>query len=103
MMPDREPTFKMVYAESIRNSAKEEPTAEFVMTKLSNTSVDPRKILGFLVTGHGQAFISQIGSKSKLEPVVQRVEMYSRQHPQNQDMKEAVASVKERVAALPGP
>lgn len=66
---------------------------ETVMARLNDPKTDPRKVMGFLASTEGKRFIKDVGKRGPLEPLQQRVSLYSRQLPQNFIMKELTAEV----------
>jgi hypothetical protein len=76
--------------------------AELVMARLGDPTIDPRKIMAFLASEHGSWLITQIGAKDRFTALVQRISLYSRQHPQNADMRALVDQVSAVVSGLKG-
>jgi hypothetical protein len=79
-----------------------QPNAELIMTRLDDANIDPRKVMAFLGLQYGPSFMSQVGRRSRFEPMLQRISLYARQHPQTTDMQEIVDTVRTRLSALPG-
>lgn len=74
---------------------------QLVLMRLSNERLDPRKVMAFLAASQGKTLISQVGKKSAFVTLLERIELYSRQLPQNALMKEMVQDVRRSVEALP--
>lgn len=74
--------------------------AQVIMAKLNDGNIDPRKVMAFLVSEFGPGLLSQIGRRSHFDSMLQRITLYSQQHPQNRDMKEIVEQVKIGLSAL---
>lgn len=74
--------------------------AEVIMAKLNDGNLDPRKVMAFLVSEFGPGLLSQIGRRTRFDSMLQRITLYSQQHPQNRDMKEIVEQVKIGLSAL---
>jgi hypothetical protein len=74
--------------------------AEVIMAKLNDGNLDPRKVMAFLVSEFGPGLLSQIGRRTDFDPMLQRITLYSQQHPQNRDMKDIVEQVRMGLSAL---
>jgi hypothetical protein len=116
-LEDLEPSFSMAlgqfdFVEAIRYSAwlralanlkasdSNKQGAEVIMAKLDDGSVDPRKVMAFLVSEFGPELMTKIGQKARFDSMLQRIALYAKQHPQNTDMKDIVDQVKAAVATL---
>lgn len=73
---------------------------QLVMTRLSDERLDPRKAMAFLASSQGKALIRDVGKKSAFSMLLERIELYSRQLPQNELMKEMVRDARQSVDAL---
>lgn len=78
---------------TLRASDFNKQGAELIMGKLSDPRTDPRKIMAFLVSEFGPPLVAQIASKERFSPLLQRIDLYSRQNPQNSDIREIVSQV----------
>jgi hypothetical protein len=78
---------------TLRASDFNKQGAELIMTKLSDSKTDPRKIMAFMASEYGAGLVKQIGSKERFAPLLQRIDLYSRQNPQNTDMRAIVLEV----------
>jgi hypothetical protein len=75
-------------------------SAEIIMAKLSDANVDPRKVMAFLVSEFGPGLMSQIGQKARFEMMLRQIAAYSRQFPQNRDMKDIVEQARMSLSTL---
>ncbi|MGH8807919.1 MAG: hypothetical protein ACREX0_08580 [Noviherbaspirillum sp.] len=71
---------------------------EIIMARLNDEKTDPRKIMAFLGSEHGDPLMSAIGSR--FDVILQRIALYSKQHPQNREMNETVERIKLRLNSL---
>jgi transposase-like protein len=87
---------------SLKGSAFNKKGAELIMGKLNNDQTDPRKIMAFFTSRYGASVIKDIGERSRFEVILQRISFYSKQHPQNMDMREMVEEFKAMLSNLKG-
>jgi hypothetical protein len=78
---------------SLRTSDFNKQGAELIMARLSDSKTEPRKIMAFLASEYGPPLVQQIGSKDRFASLLQRIDLYSRQNPQNSDMRAIVSQV----------
>jgi len=71
----------------------------FILAKLQSPSTDPRKVMAFLASEHGAAFISGTADRTALRALVTRITEYAAQHPWNTDMRETVRLVQDRLSS----
>jgi hypothetical protein len=84
----------------VRSSALNKEGAEFILSKLNEPRTDPRKIMAFLSSEYGPRLFQLIGEKARFLIVLNKISIYSKQHPQNNDMREIVVLVNERLAQI---
>ena len=87
---------------NLRASAFNRQGAELILTRLSSQDTDPRKAMAYLASEEGSDLMNQIGQRARFESVVQRISLYSMQHPQNKDMRDIVVQVKIALSGLKG-
>ena len=57
--------------------------------------------MAFLSSAFGPPLFQLIGEKARFRIVLDRMSLYSSQHPQNQEMREIVRGVTARLAEMP--
>ena len=85
----------------VRSSVLNKEGAEFILSKLNDPRTEPRKIMAFLSSEYGPRLFQLIGEKARFLIVLNKISLYSKQHPQNHDMSETVSLVNERLAQMP--
>jgi hypothetical protein len=67
--------------------------SELIMSKLSEERADPRKIIAVLTSDYAPQLVGEIGQRNRFDILLQRAALYSKQHPGNRDVKEAVEHI----------
>lgn len=74
---------------------------QFIFSKLNSKDIDSRKILAFLTSPEGKAFISNVGIKSSFKNILQKITLYSTSAQNNPLAIESISEVKKSVDLLP--
>ncbi len=85
-----------------RSSVLNKDAVEFILSRLNDERTEPRKVMAFLISEYSEKFLMTINQRSRLLIALEKVAFYSKQHPQNRDMREIVETVTSKVAQLPG-
>jgi len=86
---------------TVRASVLNKEGAEFILNRLNDPGIDSRKVMAFLDSEYGPKLFQLIGEKARFRVVFEKISLYSNQHPQSGDMKEAVAEVAARLNQMP--
>lgn len=81
---------------SIATLTRETTSAKYsdvVLNHLNNEKTDPRKIMAFLISAEGKYLINELGRPELFENARKRITQYSKQHPQNEMMRDAVQEI----------
>lgn len=79
---------------TIRGSEFDKNGSELIMSTLSEQRIDPRKIIAVLSSDYAPQLVSDIGQRNRFNILLQRAELYAKQHPGNRDVKEVVEHIK---------
>lgn len=85
----------------VRSSVLNKEGAEFIMSKLNDPRTEPRKAMAFMSSEYAPRLFQLIGEKSRFLIVLNKISLYSKQHPQNRDMGEIVSLVTAKLAQMP--
>jgi hypothetical protein len=85
---------------NLKASEANKQGAEFIMAKLNEPTIDPRKVMAFLISEFGPELMAQIGQKARFDLMLQRISLYAKQHPQNGDMRDIVEQVRSTLSTL---
>ena len=75
---------------------------DYVLKRLNDNTIDPRKIMAFLVSDEGKSMIQRVGKKSLFDLAIQRIALYSKQLPGSYIMIDFVKEIKQSVSTLKG-
>lgn len=73
---------------------------QLVLGRLNDERLDPRKAMAFLAASEGKTLIRVVGRKDSFGTLLERITLYSRQHPHNELMKDMVRDVTESIKIL---
>lgn len=85
----------------VRSSVLNKDGAEFILNKLNDPRTEPRKAMAFLSSEYGPRLFQLIDEKARFLVVLDKISLYSKQHPQNRDMKEITSLVTAQLAQMP--
>jgi hypothetical protein len=86
---------------TVRSSVLNKEGPEFTLNRLNDPRTEPRKAMAFLSSEYGPRLFQLIDEKARFLAVFDKISLYSKQHPQNRDMKEIVGLVAARLNQMP--
>lgn len=86
---------------TVRSSVMNKEGAEFILGKLNDERTEPRKVMAFFASEYAKKVVTTINQRARFGVALDRITLYSKQHPHNRDMKEIVDNTNRRLAMLP--
>lgn len=74
--------------------------SDVIFSRLNNQTTDPRKIMSYLASSDGKELIIKIGQRGPFQNALQRIQLYTKQLPQNTVMRDMVQDVAATISSV---